>query len=257
MNNPTLWNQILVWPILNLLIAIYKILSLIGIPGAFGFAIVILTVIIRGATLPLSHTQLKSAKKIQDLKPRLDELTQKHGKDKVKLQQAQLALYKEAGVNPAAGCLPLLLQMPVFIALYNVFIQVLNKDTGVVIETINKILYHPALHIEKLDLSFLGTNLSARPNEWQSAGVWLLTIPFITGGLQYLQTRLMTKTTNPPSQKSQEDQATAMQRQMALMMPVMIGFFSLSFPLGLSLYWNIFTLFGIIQQLQINKTTRI
>ena len=107
----------LIWPILNILIALYKGLALLKIPGAFGFAIIILTIIIRGLLTPFTKAQLKSAKKMQDLKPQLDELSRKHKGDKTKLQQAQMSLYKEAGINPAAGCLPLLVQIPIFISL--------------------------------------------------------------------------------------------------------------------------------------------
>lgn len=256
MTDPSLWNQILIWPILNLLIALYKGFTLIHLPGAFGWAIIALTVLIRGALTPLTNAQLKSAKKIQNLKPRLDELNKRHKDDKVKLQQAQLELYKEAGVNPAAGCLPLLLQIPVFIALYNVFIQVLDGGASVeFVANLNKVLYHQALSITQLDLTFFGVNLGVKPSAWQTEGIWLLSIPLITGVLQFLQTRLMTPASPKTDKKdaTNTDQMADMQKQMGMIMPVMIGFFALSFPVGLSLYWNIFTLFGIMQQLKINK----
>lgn len=254
MTNPTIWNQILIWPILNLLIALYKLFLVVKIPGAFGFAIIGLTVIIRSLLLPLTKAQLSSAQKMQQLKPKLDELSKKHKDDKVKLQQAQLELYKTAGVNPAAGCLPLLVQIPVFIALYNVFIQVLSDTGQEFTQNINKVLYHPTLQITSLDLSFFGLNLATKPNQWQQIGIWLLLVPIITGGLQFLQNKLMTPKGVEAKPGQEVDQMQAMQKQMGLIMPVMIGFFALSFPIGLSLYWNIFTLFGIMQQLQINKT---
>ena len=254
MTEPSLWNQLLIWPILNLLIALYKAFSVIGLPGAFGLAIIALTFIVRTLLHPLSHSQLKSAKKMQDLKPRLDELSRRHKDDKVKLQEAQLALYKEAGVNPAAGCLPLLVQIPVFISLYNVFNQVLATGANSeAVQNLNRVLYHPSLQIERIDLSFFGVNLAAKPNEWQQVGVWILAVPVITALLQYYQTRLMTPP-RPKEKLGEEDQMSAVQRQMGLMMPLMIGFFSLSFPIGLSLYWNIFTVFGIMQQRKVNKT---
>jgi len=253
MTEPTIWNQLLIWPILNILIAVYKGLALLKIPGAFGWAIIVLTLLVRSLLTPFTKAQLKSAKKLQDLKPRLDELSKKHKGDKTKLQQAQLSLYQEAGINPAAGCLPLLVQIPVFISLYNVFIQVLNGGGSEFIERINKVLYHPALRIDNLDLNFFGINLAVKPNQWQMYGFWLLLIPVITGVLQYIQTKLMTPATVAPKAPQQEDQMMAMQKQMGLMMPVMIGFFALSFPIGLALYWNTFTLFGIMQQKQVNK----
>ena len=121
MTNPTLWNQLFVWPIVNVLVTLYKFFEWLHIPGALGFAVIGLTVLIRLVLYPLMAAQMKSAKKMQNLKPHLDAINAKHKDDKKALQQAQLDLYKQHGVNPAAGCLPLLIQMPVLIALYNVF----------------------------------------------------------------------------------------------------------------------------------------
>jgi len=89
-----------------------------------------------------------------------------------------MALYKEHGVNPAAGCLPLLIQMPVLIALYNVFYQVLNSgNITKELAIINKVVYHPALKITNLDLNFFGINLALKPSSWQTHGWWLLSVP--------------------------------------------------------------------------------
>lgn len=254
MTNPSLWNQILIWPILNLLIGFYKLFAVIHLPGALGWAIIGLTVVIRFLLLPLTNAQLKSSQKLQQLKPKLEELQKKHKNDKVKLQQAQLSLYQEAGVNPAAGCLPLLIQMPVFIALYQVFLFMLNGSSADnFVKQINQVLYIPLLHIDSFSLDFLGINLATKPNQWQKEGMWLLIVPVITGLLQYLQTRLMMPTTSKPKDGTEEDQTTLMQQQMGLIMPVMIGVFAFSFPLGLSLYWNSMTLFGIMQQMQVKS----
>ena len=283
MTNLTLYfNQFLIWPILNVLVLFYKTLTAFHIPGALGFAIIGLTMLIRLILMPLTSSQLKSAKKMAELKPRLDELTKRHGKDKQRLQQEQLRLYKEAGVNPAAGCLPLILQMPVFIALYQVFWQVLgNGNLTKVIEEINKIVYLPLLKIETLNLSFFGLNLGAKPTAWKTDGWWLLLIPVVTALLQWYQTKLMTPAFAKPSAgnslqpankqmvrqahhlsnhpegsrgtSKQDDTSQVFQQQMTLMMPLMIGFFAFSFPVGLSLYWNTFSVFGIIQQIKINK----
>ncbi|HCS79231.1 TPA: hypothetical protein DIV55_05850 [Patescibacteria group bacterium] len=250
MTDPTIWNQLLIWPILNALMAFYKAFELVHVPGAFGFAIIALTLLINTLLFPLKRKQLESTQKLQSLKPQLDELSKKHKDDKVKLQQAQMELYKTAGVNPAGGCLPLLVQIPLFIALYNVFNTVLNGDAGFA-ERINTVLYHPALHITTLDLSFFGINLTTKPSEWQSVGVWLLLIPVVTAGLQYLQTKLMLPPA--PKQKTEGDQMADMQRQMAIVTPIMFGYFAYSFPIGLAIYWNTFTLFGIIQQRQTKK----
>jgi len=280
MTNPNIWNQLLIWPITNLLVAFYKLCEFLHIPGPLGFAIILLTISIRLILYPLMHVQLKSAKKMSDLKPHLDVINIKHKGNKQALQQAQLALYKEHGVNPMAGCLPTLVQFPILIALYNVFYQLLGStNVSAFIADINKILYFPSLHVTNIDFLFFGINLGIKPGQWQTHGWWLLSVPLITALLQWYQTKLMLPASpktailgGPQTQKAEtkkqktEIQTTSdkktseskddmgdIQKQMAMITPVMFGFFALQFPLGLSLYWNVFGLFGIIQQLQINK----
>lgn len=268
MTNPTLWNQLLIWPIVNVLVAFYKLFEWLHVPGPMGFAIIGMTIAIRLLLYPLMKQQLVSAKKMANLKPHLDAINTKHKDNKQALQQAQLALYKEHGVNPAAGCLPLLIQMPVLIALYNVFYQVLgNGNFAKLIQDINTILYSPLLRLASFDLTFFGINLGIKPGQWQTQGWWLLSVPILTGLLQFWQTRLMqpamanttnqTNTTNTTNNKNKEekkeDMAGDMQKQMAMMTPIMFGFFAFQFPLGLSLYWNVFGLMGIMQQLAVNR----
>lgn len=271
-----LFNAILIIPILNVLIGLYQALLFLKIPGAMGFSLILLTVLIRLILHPLTVKQLESAHKMSRLKPELDKLQQKFKDDKQKLHSEQLRLYQEAGINPAAGCLPLLLQMPILIALYNLFFQLLDKgDVAAVIEGINKVVYFPFLRITSFDLSFFGLSLAHKPNEWQKLGWWLLLVPVITGLLQYWQTKLMVppkdsslvapiksgpsrgepsgQAPKPKEEKKEDDMSTVMQKQMTFMMPLMIGFFAYSFPIGLSLYWNTFTVFGIIQQYQLNE----
>lgn len=265
MTNPNIWNQALIWPITNLLIGFYKLCEMLHLPGPLGFAIILLTVVMRFLLYPLMHAQLTSAKKMNDLKPKLDELKNKFKDDKAGLQQAQLAMYKEQGINPAAGCLPTLIQFPILIALYNVFYQLLGStDMTAFTQQINSILYFPFLKIGQLDLTFFGLNLAVKPGEWQKYGWWLLLVPIITAGLQWYQSKLML----PPAPKKavepsalvkageKKDDMADMQRQMMMIMPVMFGFFALQLPIGLALYWNVFSLFGIIQQMQVNKASK-
>ena len=183
-------------------------------------------------------------------------------------------LYKQHGVNPAAGCLPLIVQMPVLIALYNVFYQVLqNGNMEKLVSDINTVVYLPALRIQSFDLSFFGVSLGLKPSLWQTHGWWLLSIPIITAALQFWQSKLMMPSVKPSVVSSQSsdkknlkaedgklkteepktDTAAEMQKQMMLITPIMFGMFAFQFPLGLSLYWNIFGLFGIMQQLRVNK----
>jgi len=119
-----LFNIILVNPLLNVLVAIYQGLTLLHVPGALGFSIILLTILIRLLLYPITGSQLKASKKMQDLHPHLSKLKAKHKGDAKTLQQETMKLYKEHGVNPAAGCLPLLVQLPIFWGLYTVLQQV-------------------------------------------------------------------------------------------------------------------------------------
>lgn len=279
MTEATIWNQLFVWPITNLLMVMYKGFSVAGVPGAFGFAIIAMTVAMRILLSPLMRSQMVSSRKMATLKPKMDELSRKFKNDKKQLQQAQLDLYKQEGINPAAGCVPMLLQLPLLFALYGVFNQIFGAtDTQKLLSDMNAILYSPAYRAETLDLNFFGISLATKPSAWQQSGLWLLSIPVITAVLQWFQTRLMTvsrpmpaSTTEKPAtpdkaitkkgakhddaekDKPQEDLAADMQKQMAIMTPLMFGMFSFQFPLGLSMYWNTFTVFGILQQYLVNK----
>lgn len=255
------FNVLFVIPILNILIFLYKLFLSLHLPGALGLAVIFLTIIIRLLLNPLILVQLKSTQKLNRLKPELEKLAKMYKNDKTRLHQEQLRLYQREGINPAAGCLPLLIQMPLLIALYNLFFQLLGGGGSLeqVIEEVNKVVYFSFLKITSLDVSFLGLSLVQKPSDWQKYGVFLLLVPILTGLLQYWQIKMtMPKTEKKEEEKEkakEEEIGEAIQRQMSIMMPLMIGFFAYSFPIGLSLYWNTFTLFGIIQQYQINKET--
>src|SRR3989344_6905356 len=139
MTNPTIFNQLLIWPFINLLMVFYKFFEIARVPGAFGLAIIALTLTIRGALQPLTKKQMESARKMQMIKPHIDELNKKHKDDKKKLQEEHMKLYKQHGINPAAGCLPLLLSFPILIALYQVFLQVLGNGNSSIQDTIASI----------------------------------------------------------------------------------------------------------------------
>jgi len=269
MTNPNIWNQLFIWPIVNALALFYKFTEFLGLPGKLGFSIILMTIFIRIVLYPLTRAQLTSAKKMADIKPKIDELSKKHKNDKAALQQAQLALYKEHNINPASGCLPMLIQFPVLIALYNVFYQFFGAaDIAKFLPELNKILYAPFLHFTSIDFSFFGVNLAWKPNQWQQYGWWMLLVPVITAGLQWYQTKLMMPQAQPTDDKAlatknsdkdksvkTNDDMAQMQKQMAIISPLMFAWFSYGFPLGLALYWNIFGLFGIMQQIQVNRSS--
>ena len=253
-------------PILNLLVVFYKLFLFIKLPGAFGFAIIALTVAVRMLFQPFFQKQIETAKKMQELKPHLDNLNSKHKNDKKQLQAEQLKLYQQHGINPTSGCLVMIIQLPVFIALYNTLnLFLLNGQAEKTIDSINKVLYFSALKIDSINSWFFGLDLVKTPKQ---AGDWYyLLIPLITGLLQYFQAKVsMPQTTGKEVVKfddkgkkieSQGDFQKAMNTQMKYMFPVMIGWFSYTLPIGLALYWNIFSIMGIMQYRQVNNKKQI
>src|SRR3989442_15275266 len=113
-----LWNTLLVYPLINLLVLAYDAVH------DFGLAVVIVTVAIRLALYPLFRAQVMSSRKMQELAPALNDIKKKYGNDRARVQQEQMKLYQERGINPAAGCLPMLIFFPVLFAMYSAFQQV-------------------------------------------------------------------------------------------------------------------------------------
>jgi len=256
------FDVILINPFLNILIFLYNILSSVGIPGALGISIITLTVLIRLAIWPLTTKQLESTRKMASLKPHLDRIKAEHGDDKARHQQEISKLYKEKGVNPLSGCLPLIVQMPIFIALYQVLLKIVDVENDF-INRINAVLYSPSLNLEEIpSTNFLSFDLASRPSQWAEIGFIILLIPIVTGLLQYIQakmlaplpsqTKAVVKKVEGEKKQSTEDTMASMQSQMTLIMPIMIAFFSYGFAVGLSLYWNTFTVIGIVQQYKIS-----
>ncbi|NTU73307.1 YidC/Oxa1 family membrane protein insertase, partial [Candidatus Roizmanbacteria bacterium] len=257
MLSPNIFNVIFVFPIVNLLVAFYNVFLFLHIPGALGFAIILLTVLVRALLHPFFKQQLETSKKMQDIKPHIDKLQKKHKDDPKKLQQEQMRIYKEAGINPAAGCLFMIIQLPIFFALYNTLNLFLTSNTTQVINSVNKILYMSALKIHTIDPWFFGINLALSPAKTNN--LFYLIIPVVTGLLQYFQVKYSTPgMTSTPTKEGEKDSTgdfqKAMNTQMKFIFPLMIGWFSYTLPVGLSLYWNIFSIFSIIQyRSMINK----
>ena len=266
------YNTVFVNPIVNLLALYHYLLSFANIPGTLGFSIVALTVTIRFLLHPFFKQQMDSAKKMQDIKPHIDNLSKKHKGDAKKIQEEQMRLYQEAGINPASGCLFMVIQIPVFLALYQTLQRFFIADTAKTILSFNKTLYFPFLHFKTLDVWFLGLNLAATPQQMKSVFAYL--IPIVTGVLQYFQTISTTAGMMPSSvpqsgttagkakdNKEKEnaggDFQKAMNTQMKYIFPFMIGYFALRMPIGLALYWNIFSIFSIIQYELHKKQTKI
>ena len=131
-----IWHIFLYQPLVNALMFLY------GVLGNFGLAIIFLTVALRAMMIPLTTPSLRTASKMKELQPELEKLKKQHSGDKKALAAAQLELYKKYWINPAAGCLPQVVQLVVLIALYQAFIGVLNTDGGMAAK-LNEVLYGP------------------------------------------------------------------------------------------------------------------
>jgi YidC/Oxa1 family membrane protein insertase len=228
------WNLIIANPILNVLVALTNLLG-----GSFGLAIISLTIIVRLVSWPLTRRQLKSSKAMQDMQPKLQDLQKKYGKNKPKLQQEMMKLYKEAGINPL-GCLwPMLIQFPIWIALYQAIMSALATTPENLLNLAQR-LYSWEIVSQAIPLSsqFLGLDLGQ--TALQAGGLGLL-LAIIVGGTMWVQQKMTTAPSVDPRQG-------ATQRMTTLMMPLMFGFFTLMFPSGLALYWAVSNIIGIITQ---------
>lgn len=212
-----------------------KSLEAIGLPYAFGFAIILFTVLVRGATFPLNMQQIKSSKAMQELQPKLKELQEKYKGDREKLAQEQMKLYKDHGVNPLGGCLPMLVQMPIWLALYRALIQLSSQ--GLLTEGF---FWIPSL---SGPVSTWGGGLSwlwpLPPSiGWPSALAYLVMPVLLVISQLYMQ-NLMT----PPSTDPQQAQVQSIMK----FMPLMFGYFALIVPSGLTLYWFTSNVLGVAQ----------
>jgi YidC/Oxa1 family membrane protein insertase len=225
-----IWELIIQQPLINVMIVMSHALA-----GSFGLAIIALTIIINLAMITMTLSQIRSAKAMQDLQPRLAEIQKKFGRDRQKLAQEQMKLYKESGVKPAGCAVSMLIQMPVWIALYqSIMLALAVHPEGLL--NLSKYLYNWPMVFSALPLNrqFLGMDLS-QPN-------FILAI--LVGVTMWVQQKMTTTVSSDPRQ--------AQQAQMMLwMMPMMFTFFALSFPSGLALYWVINSVVRIFIQYRV------
>lgn len=249
--------QLFINPFTNVLVALYQGLVYLHAPFPLGFSIILLTILIRFIMYPLISSQTRQMHKMQSLNPHLSKIKEKHKDDKKRQQEEMMKLYKEHGVNPMAGCLPSVVQLVVFGSLYTTLLHFAQAGTGSAVETINKSLYFPNLHLNAktgLDSSFFGLNVSASPQSLLTSMPLLVLIPVITAATQFIFSKMMIQPKTKEQIKhegkkeAQADFASTFQSQSVYIFPAMIGFFAFSLPIGMALYWNTFTIFGIIQQ---------
>jgi YidC/Oxa1 family membrane protein insertase len=231
------WNPFVINPMMNILLFIYVLI------GNFGIAIIIFTILVRLITLPFYQKSQQAMKKQQVLAQSEEwkAIQKKYAKDKEKLSQEQMRLYREAGVNPLGGCLPALIPWPIMVGLYQSITMVMGAQPEQLIE-LSKHIYNfmPALSAAiPVNSYFIGLNLAGMPSGWGYV------VPALVLATTWIQQKMMTMPSADP-------QSAQMNQSMQLMMPLFIGYISLSFPIGLSLYWIVFNIIGIVQQYMIS-----
>lgn len=242
-----IWQTIFVTPLVNGLLLFYHL------TGNLGLAIIVLTVVIKLAMLPVTLPSMKAMQRMKDLAPEIEKLKRRHKNDRTKLMQAQADLYKRHGVNPASGCLPQVVQLVILFALVGVFGMFAQGNPT---ESLNKFAY-PSLHLnEQANTSFLYLDIT-RPDILHISGLPLpLPGPLlvVSAAVQFLSALMMMPVVNKAekvAQKTKEgsdDMMVAFQKQSLYLFPVVTLFVGVSFASGLVLYWTALSLSQAIQQ---------
>jgi YidC/Oxa1 family membrane protein insertase len=250
-----IFTLLLTQPLTNGLMLFYKILG-----GNLGLAILTFSLTLIFALRPLTKPYMESMKRIKSFEPKLQKLKKKYGNDKMGFSKAQAEFYKQNNINPMSGCLPYLLQFAVLIALFQVFTAALAGDDATV--RVNNLLY-PSMKLEEgqvLNTGFLYMDIT-KPDSFRIPGV-----PFPIPGLflilatiaQFLSAKITApyiateKKIAKKTKTQSDDMQVAMQQSMIYTLPVMTLVFGLNFPSGLALYWLVFSLVNVGQQVSMN-----
>ena len=238
-------HTIFVEPLVLLMKYSNDLFTILHIPDSWGWAIILVTIVLRLITLPLTFSSMKSMRRMQQLQPEIEKLKKKFGKDQQKLMQAQQELYKKAGVNPLGGCLPMLVQWPI---LFGFYYAVRDLATGGLLTQVGW-WFIPDLSFPRIGggLKWLYPFPPSIPGGWGAAWPYLI-MPVL---LVVSQIALQWMTTNTGQQSSQNK----MMNQMMWLMSLMFAYFTLTWPSALSLYWVTSNFLGIVQQYFVNKAT--
>jgi YidC/Oxa1 family membrane protein insertase len=244
---------------LIILLAVYQFLENLGLPGAIAWAIVVLTLIVRAVLIPLYRKQLVSQRRMQLIQPELKEVQKRFKGDQMKARLAQQELFKERGVNPLAGCLPLLLQLPLLFIMYSVIQNGLtNVDPsamltvfGVQVVDIECQNINPSTGMPDAALGpcidsvvpILGDIAVPQAFLW-IAGFGLSFLAIASALLQLVQSRMMLPVADPTN----DDPNVRIQRQTMLFLPLISVVYGGFLPAGLFIYWIVATVFSIVQQ---------
>ncbi len=239
-----MWNTLIIEPMVNALLWIYSLV------GNFGIAIILFTILIRLITHPLTASQVKSTAKMTELQKskKWQEMQKKYKDDKTKLSQEQMALYKELGINPMGSCLPMLIQFPIIIGLYQSVTRAMAASPFQLLD-LSKLIYPfiNASELIPLKSQFLWMNMG-QPERLTIFGVGIPVLTILVVITTFLQSKLMTP---PPANPG--DQAAQMGKMMNLYMPLLMGYFAYTLASGLALYFVVGNLVGIAQYAFLGK----
>jgi YidC/Oxa1 family membrane protein insertase len=237
-----IWQNIIIQPMTNLLLLIYDLLG--HGPHTFGLAIILFTIIIKVITWPLNASQVKGAQAMQELQndKEWQDIQKKYAKDKEKIAQEQMRIYKERGINPFASCLPTLIQFPIIIGLYQSIIRALSVMPLDMLKLARTI--YPFQNVEgiiPLNSKFLWMNLGS-PESVHILGYAIPTLAVVVALTTYVQSKL-----TMPASSNPNDQGAQMSGMMSIYMPLMLGWFALNFASGIAIYFITSNALGIIQ----------
>jgi len=246
---------ILTQPLANGLILFYNFFG-----HNLGVATILFSAFLFLVTRPLSKPQMDSMKKMREIQPLVDKLKKKYGTDKMAFSKAQAELYKQKGINPAGGCIFQILQLVILIAFYQVFAGSLS-NTAASITKLNSYLYQPFVsQVQTLNTNFLYLNIS-KPDLFNIPGV-PFGLPGIFLVLATISQFISIKITAPfveaekkvvkTTKDSTDDMQLAMSSSMMYTVPLMTLYFGYRFPSGLALYWLVFSLGTVWQQVAAN-----
>ena len=232
----TIWREGIIRPMLNALLFFYAYLG-----HSFVAAIAAITILLRLITMPLQIKQIRSSKMMASLQPRIAEMQKKYAGNKEKIAQEQQRLYKEANINPLGGCLPTLIQFPIWISLYQGINSVL-ADTPIELMSLGQSIYTgfaKAIEVIPLQSVFLGWTWPSPIPRASCCRCWWL-------ARCGCSRKMMT-------QPNADQQQASMNQTMQLMMPLMFGYFTTQFASGLALYFVISNVVGIALQWVVQK----
>ena len=229
-----IWNAGIIRPMINGLVLLYSLFF-----SNFGLGIIVFTIFVRAAMVPLTIKQSRQMKAMSQLQPKMKEIQARHANDKARASQETMRLYREQGVNPL-GCLgPMIIQMPIFFGLFWALRGTLPSTPEKLADLSTHLYSWLPLVNEAVPLnsSFLWMDLS----KYSSENPVPLLLPLLVGGSMWLMQKMTTMPSASPQQESTN-------RMMLWMFPFMFGFFTLSFEAGLAIYWIMSNIIGIVIQ---------